>query len=261
MMMARIAVVALALLAAACNNHVQHSSGTAYLARYADPAPAAGPAAAAAPRTDPLVRAAASVAPDLRLPARFGLARIVNGRLTAIPEAEGRLWLETADRHRALGEFVLISPLIAEFTAAAVGGAADDGRRRTDVVQMIRPGAARQHVDAVLIYEVGVRSSSRSTWLSLADLTIVGGAFLPTRSLTVDGRAEALLLDVRNAYPYGTASAVADLSMLHTSWGSNLRQEQMQNEAVLQVVSKLVPEVEEMMAGLVMRLAVQRPRG
>ena len=69
------------------------------------------------------------------------------------------------------------------------------------------------------------------------------------------------MLDVRNAYPYGTASAVADLSMLHTSWGSNLRQEQMQNEAVLQVVSKLVPEVEEMMAGLVMRLAVQRPRG
>ena len=131
---------------------------------------------------------------------------------------------------------MLTRPLIAEFPAAAVGGAADDGRRRTDVVQMIRLGAARQHVDAVLIYEVGVRSSSRSTWLSLADLTIVGGAFLPTRSLTVDGRAEALLLDVRNAYPYGTASAVADLSMLHTSWGSNLRQEQMQNEAVLQVV-------------------------
>jgi hypothetical protein len=255
--MPRLTIILLAAsLLAACTHQIQMSSGTDYLARYSEAA-ATGAAEAdpkpGAPRTDSLVRAAASVEPDLRLPARFGLARLVNGRLTAIPEAEATLWQALAERQKPFGEFVAISPLLAEFTAHSVSGAATPhghARNPREIVQTIRLGAARQHVDAVLIYEVGARASRESTWLALADLTLIGGAFLPTRALTATGRAEALLLGVRNGYPYGTASALVDLSALHPSWGSERRTAEMQEEAVLRVVENLVPDVESMMRDL-----------
>jgi hypothetical protein len=245
-------IVVLVLLAAmaGCSHTVQTSSGADYLARYAETAKA-GERGAAPTRVDPLVRAAASVEPDLRLPGRFGLARIVNGRLTAVPEAEAALWSGLAERYGKLGEFVPISPLLAEFTARSVG----DAKSPQDIVQTIRLGSARQHVDAVLVYEVGARSSREMTWLALSDLTLIGGAFLPTRSISAEGRAEALLLGVSNGYPYGAASVRTDLSSLSPTWGSAKRTDELRDSAVLEVVEKLVPEVEAVLRDLTIVLA------
>lgn len=282
-------------LLAGCANQVQTSSGTDYLARYAGaraPVPAAGdtpagrvpysgadgtrsatsiPAShdgagrvAATPPAvwiDPEIRAAASVEPALKLPARFGLARIADGRMTAIPEAEAALWRAAAAKHAQFGEFVAISPLLAAFAVDSQEPGALRGPRRdvADIVRRIRLGAARQHVDAVLVYEVGASASSDWTWLALADLTIVGGAFLPTRSLAAAGRAEALLIDVRNGYPYGSASARADLSEFFPSWGSDLRTGQIRDAVSYKVVQNLVPEVEAMFRTVLEAAIKRRP--
>jgi hypothetical protein len=242
--------LAAALALGACDYNVQTSSGADYLARY----DAALPATA---EPDAAIRRAAAVEPILTFPARFGIARIENGRLTGIPAAEVALWTGLIEKHRSLGEFAPISPIIAEFTADAVlqPRAGRDRRDTGELVTTIRLGAARQHVDAVLIYEVGATSGEGLTFLAFADLTIIGGAFLPTRSLEARGVASALLLDVRNGYPYGTASAEADLSALSVTYGSDRRTEELRREAALKVVGNLVPEVDAMFGELVVEMA------
>lgn len=244
------AALILALLAG-CEGTTQMTSGGDYVARYEASAPSVP--------LDETVRAAAAVEPVLALPGRFGLARVMNGRLSAIPEEEALLWREAAKRHGRLGEFVAVNPLIAEFTASSIPVTCErEYCRARTVVEKIRLGAARQHVDAVLIYEVGARSGKDKTRLAVADLTLIGGAFLPTRRLDVEGRAAALLLDVRNGYPYGTATASADLSELSPSWGSRNRLRGMENEAMARTVEELVPEVETMFDRLVREMAARQ---
>lgn len=253
-----------ALLLAACDYAVQTTSGADYLARY-DAAVAASPApqrSATHTDTDALVREAAAVEPILTLPARFGLARIENGRLTAIPAAEAELWANVAAKHGAMGAFVPVSPLIAETTAAAFRGRAGCCRSDAETaVRTIRLGAARQHVEAVLIYEVGARARRGLTPLALMDLTIIGGYFLPTRSIKARGLATAVLLDVRNGYPYGSASAEIDLSGLSATWGKGHRTETLRERAALEVAQKLVPEVDAMLAKLAAEMRLKAATG
>lgn len=251
-----LALIAVALGLAACGPTVQTTSGRDYLDKY-DRALArsgAGPAVPVANGLDGAIRQAAAVEPLLTLPARFGLARIVNGRITAIPGREAELWAEFAERYARAGEFIPISPLIAEYTADAVAGGA------RNAVETVRLGAARQHVDAVLLYEVGARGSNVNTVLAIADLTIIGAALLPTRRLGAEGVAQALLLDVRNGYPYGTASAQTALSEYSTSFGSSLREEDLRDRAVADVVEALIPQVDIMMRDLLIALAADETR-
>lgn len=246
-----------ALALSACINASQATSGKAYLERYAEaegraagPLAGSGPAGPAfeRPRTDQMIREAAASEPDLKLPARFGLARIVNGSLSAVPATEGELWKAAAQRYSMFGEFVAISPLLAAWSDQDWKAGSADPR---GVIRAIRLGAARQHVDAVLVYEVGADASREATFFSLADLTIVGGAFLPTRDVKAVGRAEALLIDVRNGYPYGMASARADLRTFHPSWGAEHRTAELRDQVVLKVVETLVPEAETMFRDVV----------
>ena len=234
-----------AAMLAACSSQIQTTSGADYLARYQT-------ASGGAP-LDPRIQAAASVEPIITFPARFGLARIQNGQLTAIPPAEAELWLALAERHAALGEFVAVSPLVAAFADPEASPprnwweAQDIGR----LVRTIRQGAARQHVDVVLIYTAGADTHRDFTPLSILDITLVGGVLLPTRSIKAEGVASALLLDVRNGYPYGTANATSDLARLSNTYGSASRTREAGNEAALQAVANLVPEVEKMIGDLV----------
>ena len=227
-----------AMLLAGCEYNVQNSSGAEYLA--------ATPAAAG--KLDQRITRAASVEPLLRFPARIGLARIVQGKLTTIPPGEGSLWGNMAESHKAMGQFIPISPLIAEFTEHQTRWAGAD---RSDVVETIRLGAARQHLDAVLIYEVGARARKGSNLLAIGDLTIIGAAILPSRTIKAQGVAQALLIDVRNSYPYGTAQAQADISRLSVAFGSYERKEAARLKAIEKTVGNLIPEVEKMMLQVV----------
>lgn len=236
------ALILLAVLTA-CSNTTQYSSGADYLAARGTDGPLI---------TDADIARAASVEPDLRLPARIGIAQIVNGKL-ALPDGEvAELFAGLAKRHAALGSFVPISPLIAALVTGSdpSTGAQRYGADAKGIVQDIRLTAARQHLDYVLIYEVGARSSRRGTVFALADVTLIGGAILPTRNIRVAGIGQALFVDVRNGYPYGTAQATTDLSGLAHTFGTDRREDALRNKAVLKTTVALIPEVEAMFAEL-----------
>jgi hypothetical protein len=226
----------LALLAG-CQNSVQTSSGAAY--RAARPALDARDVSA----IDRAVDQAANVEPLLRFPARIGLARILNGRIVPVPPREADAWIDLAKAHADLGSFVPISPLIAEMVRSGAGNAAT-------VIDGVRLGAARQHVDAVLIYTVGASGDDAGSPLSLLDLTIIGAYLVPSRSVKGDAAASALLLDVRNGYPYGTANAVASASDFVPSVGSGRQGALVREDAEIAAVGKLAAQVDIMMGKL-----------
>ncbi|MEO1550704.1 MAG: hypothetical protein AAFR93_09765 [Pseudomonadota bacterium] len=236
--MFRILVLCLALLGLSACYSVQTTSGAEYVAR-------TGPSGTT--NIDAEIARAASVEPNLIFPARIGVARIVNGQLTTAPGAESALWADLARENRDLGEFIFVSPVVAEMMQLQSQGP-------RDLVRTIRKAAARQHLDHVLIYEVGARSRRGNTALALADVTLIGAAVLPTRQLKVAGTGQALLVDVRNGYPYGTAQTTVDLSSLSVSFGAAERQRVLQDKAVYQVVEQLTGEVGQMLAELRRRL-------
>jgi hypothetical protein len=255
---------AVAILLSACAVDTQLSSGASYLEgydRYVAQSGAAGAAKGEAAKSlNAKVREAAAVEPHLRFPARIGLARIEYGRLAPVPPAEGDAWLALAGRLSPwVGEFVPISPLVASFALAEVApgeGPNDEMRhyypyeRRyepTDrVVQQIRLGAARQHVDYVLVYEVLGDSRDDLTPLSVLDLSIVGMFLVPSRSLEATSSANAILIDVRNGYPYGTARGTAEDSRLSPNAGSTDRRRALFQRTKTAAVVDLAKNVEAM---------------
>ena len=255
-------VFAAAATVAACSPTVQTTSGAAYIERYQTPT------AQTATGFRKKIREAALVEPTLRFPARIGLARVEGGRLTPIPLGEAEAWLKTKSKIGPwFGEMVPISPLIAALAAGDVGHAKkkDDRpywrRQRVDLdhlVQRIRLGAARQHVDAVLIYEVIGRSRESGTPLNVADLTIIGAYLFPSRVLKAKGFASALLVDVRNGYPYGTAQTVVDRKDLAPTVWSTEKTRLLGPAAKTAAVVKLTADVEKMMYQLYAKLPQQR---
>lgn len=219
-------LIALTLLAAtACTPSVQTTSGAAYLAQ--------------TPIADPAIRAAASVEPNLRFPARIGIARVVNGQLTLAPPEEAAIFADFTARHADMGEWVPVSPLVD-------GMMAHDAR--LPVTDRLRRTAARQHLDYLLVYELGARSrGTGDTPFALADVTLIGGALLPTRETRATGLGAAAFLDVRNGYPYGTTSATEDLSGLARSFGTHRAEQRLQDRATRKVARALLPQVEQML--------------
>ncbi|WP_308916416.1 hypothetical protein [Jannaschia sp. LMIT008] len=215
------------LVSAACQPTIQTTSGADYLSR--------GPIA------DPAIRAAAAVEPDLRFPARIGIARIVNGALTQAPPREACA-SPTSPRHAGMGEWVPLSPLVAGMV---------ETRRDSSLIQTMRTAAARQHLDYLLVYELGARSGpTGDTPFALADVTIVGGLLLPTRTTQATGIGAAAFVDVRNGYPYGTVGATSDLSGLARTWGSDAANARLRARAADAVANDLLPQVDDMLRAL-----------
>ncbi len=255
------------LILAGCHGTAQTSSGADYLSRYQSSAPAVESSTTyhkvsdgevveetiERVSTDELVRRAAEIEPLLQLPARIGIARIDRGQLAALPEQELQLWAPLVQKFSSKGSFVPVDPFLADYTVQAV--LPQDRRALSGdakhVLTKIRLGAARQHLDAVLVYEVGVSTSNRSDYRALSDLTTLGGGFVRSQSIEVEGRARALLIDVRNGYPYGTAMTSIDLSEKLPSWASNEREAEVRDRAVVTITRKLVPEIQQLVSDLV----------
>ncbi|MEZ5671635.1 MAG: hypothetical protein R3E08_04315 [Thiotrichaceae bacterium] len=85
------------------------------------------------------------------------------------------------------------------------------------------------------------------------DLTIIGAYISFEQSLKSEGYAKALLLDVRNGYPYGSAEAVADDESLSPRVGSDA-QPRVVSSNIFSCDSKLTLEVEKMLQELRQRL-------
>lgn len=227
--MIRLLFLILITVLASCGASIQTTSGEAYLANSRGP-------------VDPEIRKLAAIEPDLRFPARIGVARLVNGQLSVPSETENDLLGQLIEKHSAMGDWVAVSPLIDGMVNAG---------RKIDPVQRLRRAAARQHLDYVLIYEAGARSKGRQdTPFALADVTILGGLLLPTRVNHVTGIGVATFLDTRNGYPYGHAHTSKDLSGLARSWVADRAQKRLQERAINSVAASLMPEIDKMLTML-----------
>ena len=231
---------AAAFTLAACSHTTQYTSGKDYLKRYDK---SAATLTTHTGSIDADIRNIAAIEPDLQFPARIGLARIERGRLISVPQDESESWTKLYNRlGPSFGEFVPVSPLIASMVSAP-----RKAHERAQIVNDIRRGSARQHLDYVLIYEVSDTSDQSRNALQLADLSILGLFVLPSRNMKVDSTATAMLIDVRNGYPYGTATAFAERKAITTVIGSNGRKGKLKDKARVIAVEELSDEVEEFM--------------
>lgn len=213
------------------------------------------------------IREAAAVEPILRFPARIGVVKIgpVDGsRVDLIPATveEAEAWAEAADNlGPRYGEFVPISPLI----AAMLRPERHQENRMdnaAEVIETIRIAAARQHLDAVIIYEVDATTNTRDTALSIADWTLIGAVILPTQGVNARGIAQAMLLDVRNGYHYGTVRVSADDDGMTTRFRSSEAQEDLAEHVKEEAVTKLAGETEAFIRELRLELmALDSPAG
>ena len=246
----------LVLALSSCVTTTQTTSGSRYLAKVEEEP--------AARITDAQIVAAANVEPTLTFPARIGLARMDDGRLTALPAEEGTVWRELSERlGPGWGQFIPISPLAAALASPDAGASVCErqesarfSRQREatvdydclrESIQMIRLGAARQHLDAVLIYESFGKSQDSSNPLAITKLALIG-YFLPTENVEAEGLAQAILVDVRNGYHYGSATATADgpAHRISTPGNVDTAHAAAQGEVRLAAVEALTVEVEKL---------------
>jgi hypothetical protein len=243
------------LCISACDSTVQTTSGHSYLEKHNALSPSEEGS------FEDQLRKVASIEPTLKFPARIGLARIDGGRLTSVPSNEADSWIALRDKlGKDFGEFVPVSPLVAQMAQESVG------TQRTyyssgSVMNEIRLGAAKQHLDAVLIYEIYTKTDAKSNLLSIADLTIIGGYLLPSKTLEAEGFANAMLIDVLQGYPYGTVSAKVDKEDMLSSrwgWGSDSNRDELNDRIKAKAAANLSQEVEKVFEKLRAELAAKQ---
>jgi hypothetical protein len=246
----KISAASAALALCACSYTTQATSGRDWLSSYPPQTVDLTPG-----NIDQAVRDAAAVEPTLRFPARIGIARLDHAQLTAIPADEAKAWTETSSRLGGdFGEFVPISPLVAAMLAPPV-----DRNSRIDLakhaIENIRLAAARQHLDAVLIYETDSTDDTKSNPLSLAEWTLIGAFVIPTENVHAEGIAQGILLDVRNGYPYGTVQANDDDTASAARFDTNETRMGVRDRVRIGAVTKLTADAEAMMRKLRPQLA------
>ncbi len=236
----------LLILVACDGNQIQTTSGESYLAKYNTPSQNI-------PQNmtfQDQLRQVASVEPKLTFPARIGLARIDAGNLSYIPSDEMVAWQALHSKLGSeFGEFIPVNPLVAKMVSANLKSPDQQG---FDTISVIRLGAARQHLDAVLIYESYSNTDQTNNLLSIANLTIIGGYLLPSEETTTQAYASALLIDVMQAYPYATVNATIDKETAYGSswgWGSDKRGA-IEHSTRTKAVYKLTAEIEKMVQNL-----------
>lgn len=246
------------LLLTGCSVTTQTTSGMEWLG-------AIPPSVTPANDLDRGVRDVANVEPILRFPARIGLAKIGRdhfGPPTLLPLSgeEARTWAGLAeDLGPSYGEFVPISPLI-----AAMVSQAHPSNQRIDAIretlEMIRLAAARQHLDAVMIYEVDATADSKNNPLSIADWTLIGAFVLPSQNVKAQGLAQAILIDVRNGYHYGTIQATADDKTVAARFANHEAEQELAKRVETAAVQNLTHETEDFVRLLRVQLAEQRSK-
>jgi len=207
-----------AILASCVSHNIQTSSGKEYLSKYPPQNQWQVSEDLVDKDLDAQVAKVAAIEPVLHFPARIGITRIEHGDISPMSQAEADMWFATAkELGPSFGEFVPVSRLIAEMVYIPPTPQKFQTNQIQKIIRKIRLAAARQHLDVVLLYEVYGKSSRSSNPLSFMDLTIIGAYLSPGQSLEAEGYAKALLLDVRNGYPYGTADAIATKDSLAKS--------------------------------------------
>jgi hypothetical protein len=261
-------LLCLVLVLAACGSSGQAPSGQGYLGSFQ-------PQVARETQAfmDPDLRAASNAEPALTFPARIGLARLEDGTLSPMPQIEAEAWLEMAkDLGPGWGEFVPISPMMVALGDPSTGSGDDCGERSNwnnspcdppaiaSTVRHIRQGAARQHVDAVLIYEVFANDAQGSDWPAGTNSALLGFLPAPRGTIETEGHSQGLLVDVANGYTYGFVSAVADdaAAVQLTSNAGGTAASSADQAARTAAVTEIAGKARDMFRDLRLRLAERR---
>ncbi len=245
----RLLIILALITSTGCSCGVQTTSGTSYLEKYAD-IPAQGKVSAAGASTfSEQLKNAARVEPVLRFPARIGLAKVENGSLVTVSEKEAEQWLQVkSELDDDIGEFVMLSPLGVELASEAVNQDYTKSYKVSGAINQIRLASARQHLDAVLIYEAVDSFESTRNALAVLDIALVTMAILPSRSLVSRGSASAMLIDVMQGYHYGSAQAQSkERHKLSTAVDVQEKERALAKEVKQEAVSNLTKEVKKML--------------
>ena len=241
-------LLVLSLASIGCQSHsVQMTSGKKYLSNYTN----YDATETNASDLNEEVKAIASIEPSIQFPSRIGLVKLFNGRITNLSVEEIEAWEESRRAMGAtFGDFIPVSPMIAEMVYTPRKTNSKSKGNPSDIFRKVRLGAARQHLDHVLIYEVFSETKTTKLASSVANWTIIGGYFVPSREIETAGFANALLLDVRNGYPYGTASATLNATEFSASQTYRDNSRNLSDKNQVSTVIKLIPEVQQMMEKL-----------
>ena len=241
-------IIFLSLASIGCQTHsVQMTSGKKYLSNY----PNYDANETNASDLNEELKAIASIEPSLEFPSRIGLVKLFNGRITNLAAQEVEAWEEAKSAMGyEFGDFIPVNPMIAEMVYTPRNTNSKSKIKSSEIFRKIRLGAARQHLDHVLVYEVFSETKTTKLASSVANWTIVGGYFVPSREIETTGFANALLIDVRNGYPYGTASATLNATELAASQTYRDRARNLSDINQIATVIKLIPEVQNMMEKL-----------
>lgn len=201
----------------------------------------------------------ADVEPRLTFPARIGLVRIHNGQMTNPTAQEVEAWGKAAARlGEDFGEFVPVSALVAGMVHTLPKDTSQwSAASANQLIRKIRLGAARQHLDVVLVYELFSKNKEVTLPTSVANWSIIGMYTIGSEKVTTVGHANAMLLDVRNGYPYGTASTSVEESDVFTLVGKYDKTRNLADRNRTAAAMKLIPEVEQMMRDLRYELLVK----
>ena len=235
-----IMTLTLVLLLAGCSATTQTTSGRNFLERYGD---VVDKDTTKSGSINDAIVAAASVEPVLRFPARIGLARLDKfGHLSAIPEAEAVHWKALLERlGDGFGQFVPVDPMISKLATGAVDRKLLGSMTPVDHVRL---AAARQHLDAVMLYQVSTVDEYRNNALSGLDFTLISAFLLPSRSVKSEAVGAALLIDVIQGYPYASLQTSATESDIATWYGAEDRAGRMQDRLRVTVTAQLTEEAE-----------------
>ncbi len=241
-------LLVLSLASIGCQSHsVQMTSGKKYLSNYTN----YDATETNASDLNEEVKAIASIEPSIQFPSRIGLVKLFNGRITNLSVEEIEAWEELRRTMGAtFGDFIPVSPMIAEMVYTPRKTNSKSKGNPSDIFRKVRLGAARQHLDHVLVYEVFSETKTTKLASSVANWTIIGGYFVPSREIETAGFANALLLDVRNGYPYGTASATLNATEFSASQTYRDNSRNLSDKNQVSTVIKLIPEVQQMMEKL-----------
>ena len=240
----------------ACSHYIQTSSGADYLAKNHLPVTKQKTGQAETSIED-RIRQAAEIEPTLKFPARIGLVKLHRGSIANISPEEAKTWLALKESlGDSYGEIIPINPLVAALATGKVPTSIHHDTSNT--VNRVRLAAATQHLDAVLMYELKENTEENSNILSITNLTIVGGFFVPSATVSNEVSAHALLIDVLSGYPYATVDVSENNSIRATAWGSDKERSHLRKNTRIKTVSALADEVYEMMRDLRLGLAEMR---
>ncbi|MDF1730570.1 MAG: hypothetical protein P1U49_03640 [Minwuia sp.] len=191
-----------------------------------------------------MVVEAASVEPLLRFPARIGLARLDGLYRSDVPPAEASGWIAVAETMQdGIGELVPINHMLGDEAANSVGLNNNGWTAQQISIAKIRLAAARQHLDAVIIYRTQAESESGATFAAALDYTLVGTFLVPGHMVEAQSVATAVILDVRNGYMYGEVTETATKTRLTNYWSTRDAERSSSEAASVRAALKLAPAV------------------